>query len=296
MICPEGYVSLASLMPKARDALFDDAFESVSEHCNGAENKEDAELRFLKESPMDIVEWKMLGVLSERLYLTSPDRKIQKFDIIAILESERLPGLNGNELDRLWNTEEHADLYLQINRFVSSLELFDENLDVFFADYTKSGEKNLWDYAKDKGLAGAHLNAPLFYERHGYSITLAFFDFLEPFFKSEEYFEAIDFTDFSRVLRPFAGWVMCVTAQDAKMWAARIAKQKRDKILGLEGVAHNKKTGRPRKQEFARAAYEILFPDGHGRLSMPEVNRKLERDKGVVVSIPTLTRALKEKK
>ena len=67
MICPEGYTSLASLMSKARDALLDDAFELISERCNSAENKDDAELAFLKESPMDIVEWKMLNALSECL-------------------------------------------------------------------------------------------------------------------------------------------------------------------------------------------------------------------------------------
>lgn len=94
-----------------------------------------------------------------------------------------------------------------------------------------------------------------------------------------------------QIASEFFGWCVCVRTADVPPTIQDFRV-----LMGLPNfdspAMH--RTGRPRKQEDARVAYELVYPHGHGSETYKEVLRNLEASTGIKVSERTLRRAFEK--
>lgn len=88
----------------------------------------------------------------------------------------------------------------------------------------------------------------------------------------------------------FEGQALCIRTDAADRFTGSAFNE----FSGDDNLAARQSRGRPRKQEQVRAAYQELYPKGHGSLSKKKVLAEIEMRLGKSVSRPTLDRALKQ--
>jgi len=97
--------------------------------------------------------------------------------------------------------------------------------------------------------------------------------------------------------RPFDGFALVIGDMDRPP----MEDDGLDRFFALSGTdeadddeGNLSRGGRPRKQEIAKAAYDKIFPNGHGTITLKEVVRKVEVEVKMPVSVDTLSKALRK--
>jgi hypothetical protein len=285
MFSPEGFVPLSVL-----DWRFKMEFQEVMHASVRAWYYEGGATTVLAHlTVQDFVEFQFLSSIEDHVHICAPNGTILRFDLrglrnrseywelswssinAAIEETHGAPSIPAN-FSRLFNLVLHDPANL-----IKQAEL--ESVDVR-------------DVIAERGYDYFHQSLPVFYERWGFTITLAAFDYASELVRSGADLGRTDLdemTDVVDVLRPFEGWAMCVPEAFADgPWATTLL------ATASNETKPEARGGRPPTigQDTLRA-YNALYPEGHGSTPWLRVLKRVNAATGHGASEDTLRRVVR---